>query len=27
MLNWASFWRQLGGNFRTDLATLTQLEY
>ena len=26
MLNWASFWRQLGGNFHTDLATLPQLE-
>jgi len=20
MLNWAGFWRQLGGNFHTDLA-------
>jgi len=26
LLNWGSFWRQLGGNFHTDLATLTQLE-
>jgi len=24
-LNWASFWRQLGGNFHTVLATLPQL--
>jgi len=22
MLTWASFWRQLGGNFHTDPATL-----
>jgi len=27
MLNWASFGRQLGGNFHTDLATLPQLEW
>jgi len=26
MLNWTSFWRQLGGNFHTALATLPQLE-
>ena len=24
MLDWASCWRQLGGNFRTDLVTLPQ---
>ena len=26
MLNWAGFWRQLSGNFHTDLAALPQLE-
>jgi len=27
MLNWASFWRQLGWDFHTVLATLPRMEY